>query len=96
VESAASGLMAGIGAAWRVRGAEPPLFPRETALGALGHYIARSDPEHYQPTNIAFGLLPPLEERVRGRSERRRRMSERALARLDEFQGAIGGQALSA
>jgi methylenetetrahydrofolate--tRNA-(uracil-5-)-methyltransferase len=96
VESAASGLIAGIGAAWRARGAEPPRFPRETALGALGHYIARSDPAHYQPTNIAFGLLPPLEERVRGRAQRRQRMAERALARLEDFRREVDPRALTA
>jgi len=96
VESAASGLIAGIGAAWRARGEAPPEFPRETALGALGHYIARSDPAHYQPTNIAFGLLPPLEERVRGRSQRRQRLSERALARLEDFRLEVDPRALSA
>jgi methylenetetrahydrofolate--tRNA-(uracil-5-)-methyltransferase len=58
VESAASGLLAGVGAAFRARGEEPVGFPEDTALGALGRYIARSDPKHYQPTNIAFGLLP--------------------------------------
>ena len=42
------------------RGEAPPAFPEDTALGALGRYIARSDPKHYQPTNIAFGLLPEL------------------------------------
>src|SRR5262247_3274284 len=57
IESAASGLLAGVGAAFRARGREPLPFPEDTALGALGRYIARSDPEHYQPTNIAFGLL---------------------------------------
>jgi methylenetetrahydrofolate--tRNA-(uracil-5-)-methyltransferase len=96
VESAASGLIAGIGAAWRARGAAPREFPRETALGALGHYIARSDPAHYQPTNIAFGLLPPLEERIRGRSQRRQRLSERALARLESFRLEVDPRALSA
>jgi methylenetetrahydrofolate--tRNA-(uracil-5-)-methyltransferase len=96
VESAASGLVAGIGAAWRVRGADPPLFPRETALGALGHYIARSDPDHYQPTNIAFGLLPALDERVRGRAQRRQRLSERALSRLDGFRAEVDPRELTA
>src|SRR6188508_1022982 len=56
VESAASGLLAGVGAACRARGEEPVAFPEDSALGALGRYIARSDPAHYQPTNIAFGL----------------------------------------
>ena len=64
VESAASGLVAGVAAAFRARGEQPPLFPEDTALGALGRYIARSDPKHYQPTNIAFGLLPSIDRDV--------------------------------
>jgi len=87
VESAASGLVAGIGAAFRVRGEAPPEFPRDTALGALGHYIARSDPENYQPTNIAFGLLPELPVRLKDKARRRLALSERALASLDLFRG---------
>jgi methylenetetrahydrofolate--tRNA-(uracil-5-)-methyltransferase len=89
VESAASGLLAGIGAAFRARGLTPPHFPETTALGALGRYIARSNPDHYQPTNIAFGLLPELSERVRDKSRRRRALSERALLDLDAFRGEL-------
>jgi methylenetetrahydrofolate--tRNA-(uracil-5-)-methyltransferase len=87
VESAASGLIAGIGAAFRARGEAPPEFPRDTALGALGHYIARSDPANYQPTNIAFGLLPDLPVRLKDKSRRRLALSERALLSLDRFRG---------
>jgi len=87
VESAASGLIAGMGAAFRVRGEAPPEFPLDTALGALGHYIARSDPENYQPTNIAFGLLPELPVRLKDKARRRLALSERALASLDRFRG---------
>jgi methylenetetrahydrofolate--tRNA-(uracil-5-)-methyltransferase len=91
VESAASGLLAGIGAAAPARETEPVCFPEETALGALGRYIARSDPEHYQPTNIAFGLLPELGDRIRDKSKRRMAVSARALASLDVFRGRIEG-----
>jgi methylenetetrahydrofolate--tRNA-(uracil-5-)-methyltransferase len=90
VESAASGLLAGVGAAFRARGEEPVAFPEETALGALGRYIARSDPKHYQPTNIAFGLLPELAQRVRDKARRRMAMSERALGSLERFQSRLG------
>jgi len=90
VESAASGLVAGIGAAFRARGAEPPAFPTETALGALGRYISESDPHAYQPTNIAFGLLPELDEKVRDKARRRRALAERALARLEAFRVQLG------
>jgi methylenetetrahydrofolate--tRNA-(uracil-5-)-methyltransferase len=91
VESAASGLIAGIGAACRATQQQPPIFPRETALGGLGHYIARSDPEHYQPTNIAFGLLPELTVRIKDKARRRLALAERALASLEQFQGVLTG-----
>ena len=91
VESAASGLLAGIGAAHRARGAEPVALPEDTALGALGRYIARSDPRHYQPTNVAFGLLPELPQRIRDKGRKRLALSERALASLDGFRARLDG-----
>ena len=89
VESAASGLLAGVGAAARARGRAPAAFPEETALGALGRYISRSDPRNYQPTNIAFGLLPELSEAVRDKARRRLGLAHRALARLATFQASV-------
>jgi methylenetetrahydrofolate--tRNA-(uracil-5-)-methyltransferase len=89
VESAASGLLAGLGAAARVHGREPVAFPEETALGALARYISRSDPGNYQPTNIAFGLLPELDERIRDKNKRRLGLAQRALARLAAFQASM-------
>ena len=85
VESAASGLIAGIAAAARTRAEEPLAFPEDTALGALGRYISGSDPRHYQPTNIAFGLLPELSARVKDKARRRLAMAERALRSLEAF-----------
>ncbi|MBK5257741.1 MAG: methylenetetrahydrofolate--tRNA-(uracil(54)-C(5))-methyltransferase (FADH(2)-oxidizing) TrmFO [Vicinamibacteria bacterium] len=85
VESAASGLLAGIAAAARARGAQPQPFPVETAMGALGRYISGSDPKHYQPTNIVFGLFPDLAEPIRDKRHRRRAISERALLSLADF-----------
>ena len=90
VESAASGLLAGLGAFERARGREPRALPEDTALGALGRYIARSDPEHYQPTNIAFGLLPELPLRVRDKAKKRMALAERALASLERFRAQLG------
>jgi methylenetetrahydrofolate--tRNA-(uracil-5-)-methyltransferase len=90
VESAASGLIAGLAAARRARGEEPVPLPEDTALGALGRYIARSDPEHYQPTNIAFGLLPELPERVRDKAKKRLALAERALQSLERHRAAQG------
>jgi len=89
VESAASGLIAGLGAAARARGRTPPRFPAETALGALGRYISVSDPDHYQPTNIAFGLLPELERRIRDKARKRLALSDRALRTLDQFRSRL-------
>ena len=85
VESAASGLLAGISAFARARGDQPAAFPLETAMGALGHYISQSDPRHYQPTNIAFGLFPELGESIRDKRLRRRALSDRALVALSGF-----------
>ena len=96
VESAASGLVAGIAAAFRARGEEAPAFPEDTALGALGRYIARSDPAHYQPTNIAFGLLPELPQRVRDKAKKRLALAERALASLERFRAGLEPAARSA
>src|SRR5438876_10921367 len=62
VESIATGLVAGRNAAARASGDEPRPLPRETALGSLCHYISSADPANYQPANIAFDLLPPLDE----------------------------------
>jgi methylenetetrahydrofolate--tRNA-(uracil-5-)-methyltransferase len=85
VESAASGRLAGIAASYRVRGGEPPFFPETTALGALGRYVARSDPARYQPTNVAFGLLPELAHRERDRAKKRLALARRALESLSRF-----------
>jgi methylenetetrahydrofolate--tRNA-(uracil-5-)-methyltransferase len=95
VESAASGLLAGIGASRRALGEEPLALPEDTALGALGCYIARSDPRGYQPTNIAFGLLPDLVERVRDKAKRRLALSHRALESLDRFRRRLDGSGVA-
>jgi methylenetetrahydrofolate--tRNA-(uracil-5-)-methyltransferase len=89
VESAASGLLAGLGAFHRASREEPPAFPETTALGALGRYIARSDPAHYQPTNIAFGLLPELPQRVRDKAKKRLALAHRALESLERFRAGL-------
>jgi methylenetetrahydrofolate--tRNA-(uracil-5-)-methyltransferase len=85
VESAASGLLCGVAAAARASGQEPEPFPTDTAIGALGRYIAESDSAHYQPTNIAFGLFPDLAEPIRDKQRRRRALSDRALKSLAGF-----------
>lgn len=92
VESAASGIVAGIGAAFRARGEEPPILPEETAMGALGRYIARSDPENYQPTNVNFGILPELGHRIRDKAKKKLALSQRALASLEGFRTLLAEQ----
>jgi len=85
VESAASGLVAGRNAAALVLGEAPSAPPRTTALGALAYYAANADPKHYVPSNIAFGLIPPLEHRVKSKKDRNVAISERALEDLDAW-----------
>ena len=89
VESAASGLMAGINAAALARGDQPSAPPRSTALGALAYYVSHADPKHYVPSNIAFGLMPPPDRKVRGRRERNIALSERALRDLQPWSESI-------
>ena len=85
VESAASGLLAGINAARFVHGQEQLVLPRETMLGSLAHYIASADPTHFQPMNANFGILPTLDPPVRGKQERKLAYSQRALQTLRSF-----------
>jgi methylenetetrahydrofolate--tRNA-(uracil-5-)-methyltransferase len=85
VESAASGLVAGRNAAALVLGQEPSSPPRTTALGALAYYVSHADPQHYVPSNISFGLIPPLEKAPRGKKDRNNAISERALKDLDKW-----------
>ncbi len=92
-ESIATGMLAGIYAAAIVRGEEPVSVPRSTALGSLVHYITHADPKHFQPANITFDLLEPLEEelrkKVRDKKERHRIVCERALAAFDAWWSAF-------
>ena len=86
VESAASGLIAGLNAAALASGGRVEAPPRTTAIGALGYYVSHADPAHYEPSNITFGIMPPLDESGQGRrlkgADRKRALSERALADL--------------
>lgn len=89
VESAASGLIAGVNLARRIKGLEPLVFPRETAHGALMAYISSADPSSFLPMNINFGLFPPLPVAPRSRRERHRALAERALAMADSVKNSI-------
>ena len=85
VESAASGLLAGLNAAALRQGGRLNVPPRTTALGAISHYVANANPRDYQPTNIAFGLILPLDAPPRRRLARRLAVAERALRDLDTW-----------
>ncbi|BEU87138.1 FADH(2)-oxidizing methylenetetrahydrofolate--tRNA-(uracil(54)-C(5))-methyltra nsferase TrmFO [Selenomonas sp. TAMA-11512] len=85
VESAAAGLMAGLNAARTAQGQEPVVFPRETAHGALAHYITEADGRHFQPMNVNFGILPELEDRIRDKKSKKEKLAQRALQSLDIF-----------
>jgi methylenetetrahydrofolate--tRNA-(uracil-5-)-methyltransferase len=82
-ESIASGMLAGMFAAALVRGETPVAAPRASAHGALMHYITHAEGKRFQPANITFDLLPPLEEelrkRIRDKKERHRMQCERAM-----------------
>lgn len=83
VESAASGLMAGLAAARAVLGLPEVEFPEVTAHGALANYISNPTIENFQPMNINFGLIPPLTVRIRKKREKNAQIAARALEALD-------------
>ena len=85
VESAASGLMAGLAAARAVLGLPEVEFPDVTAHGALANYISNPTIENFQPMNINFGLIPPLTVRIRKKREKNAQIAARALEALDGF-----------
>ena len=79
-ESIATGLIAGRNAA-----SDPAVFPRETALGSLCHYITQADPKNFQPANITFDLLPALDQRIRDKKARHAEVCRRAELAFEEF-----------
>ena len=89
VESAASGLVAGLNAVRLAAGKTPLVFPPETCHGALAAYITEAEPRHFQPMNINFGLLPPPEGKIRDKKRRKEMLAERALASLKNFQEGL-------
>jgi methylenetetrahydrofolate--tRNA-(uracil-5-)-methyltransferase len=92
-ESIATGMLAGIYAASLARGEAPTPVPRGTALGSLVHYITHADAKDFQPANITFDLLEPLEEevrkKVRDKKERHRMVCERALEKFDAWWAGV-------
>ncbi len=83
MESAGSGLLAGINAAKRCIGEEPLILPKETMLGALADYIAHCESKDFQPMGANLGILPPLEEHIRDKRERAAAYARRSLALFD-------------
>lgn len=82
VESAGSGLVAGINAAKLAKGEDLVTFPAETALGSMAHYITHAEGKHFQPMNANFGLFPSLPERIRDKKLRYQTLADRALDAL--------------
>lgn len=85
IESAASGLLAGLNAWRHLSSMSPLIFPPETTLGALARHLEGSPSQSFQPMNINFGLLPPLTVRIKDKREKNSKISERALEALNEF-----------
>ncbi len=83
VESTASGYLAAVAMAAKLRGQEPPDFPKTTAIGALGLYISDSTVENFQPMNINFSIIAPLEKRIRKKAEKNLAIAQRSLEVID-------------
>ncbi len=85
VESAASGFLAAVAMAAKVTGREVPDFPKTTAIGALGWYISDESIENFQPMNINFSIISPLQQRIRKKAEKNLAIANRSLAIIDEM-----------
>lgn len=85
IESAASGLVAGVNASYLAEENKPVVFPEQTAHGAMCKYITSAVAKHFQPMNANFGLMPPLEERIRDKKLKKQKIAHRALEFLDNF-----------
>ena len=85
MESASSGLMAGINAVHRFKGEETVVLPETTMIGALSHYISESPAKDFQPMGANFGVLPSIEPHIRDKRERYMALSQRALADLEKY-----------
>ena len=89
VESCASGFLAGIELARRLKGQAPLDLPRETAIGALGLYVSNESVADFQPMNVNFGIIPPLDHRVKGKRNKNAELSQRSLAILDTMKEEV-------
>ena len=89
VESCASGFLAGVELARRLKGQAPIDFPRETAIGALGLYVSNGSVGVFQPMNINFGIIPPLDHRVKGKRNKNVLLSARSLEMIDAIREEV-------
>ncbi|MDD5932381.1 MAG: methylenetetrahydrofolate--tRNA-(uracil(54)-C(5))-methyltransferase (FADH(2)-oxidizing) TrmFO [Oscillospiraceae bacterium] len=89
VESAASGFLVGVETARRLAGKPAVDFPRETAIGALGLYISNQSVVNFQPMNINFGIMPPLDHRVKGKRNKNAELSQRSLAVIETLKEEV-------
>ena len=89
VESCASGALVGIETAAQVLGLPPVDFPQETAIGALGLYVSNESVGVFQPMNINFGIIPPLDHRVKGKRNKNAELSQRSLAIIEQLKQEV-------
>ena len=83
MESTASGILAAVAMAARIQGREVTEFPKTTAIGALGLYISDSTVENFQPMNVNFSIISPLEKRIRKKAEKNLASANRSLEVID-------------
>ena len=83
MESAASGILAGYNAARALFGQQPLILPQITMLGALSHYISDESVKSFQPMGAAFGIVLPLDEKIRDKKERYEKLAERSISYLE-------------
>ena len=89
VESCASGFLVGVELARRLEGKAPIDFPQETAIGALGLYVSNPSVGVFQPMNINFGIIPPLDHRVKGKRNKNAELSQRSLAMIETLREEV-------
>ena len=90
MESAASGIMAGLNCARRLLGKETLTLPETTMIGALSRYISDETVKSFQPMGANFGVLPPLPDKIRDKSERYMALAKRGMGDLESFKGENG------
>ena len=89
VESCASGFLVGVELARRLQGRAPIDFPQETAIGALGLYVSNPSVGDFQPMNINFGIIPPLDHRIKGKRNKNAELSRRSLAVIETLREEV-------